>query len=65
MKLCMYNDCDCGDYEYSICCCDCPHKDNCPERCVCNKCDSCYWMTEVNDDKRRVKEKVCECYYSQ
>jgi hypothetical protein len=57
MKLCMYNDCKCGDgkHEYSICCCDCPNKDDCPERCVCNKCDSCYWMIEVKDESRSVE----------
>lgn len=47
MKLCMYNDCHCGDYEYSIRCCDCPDT-KCPERCDRKNCDSCYWMIEVN-----------------
>lgn len=51
-KLCMYNDCKCGDYEYAICCCDCPHADKCPEKCENANCGSCYWMVE-----REVKEK--------
>lgn len=51
MRLCMYNDCKCGDgkHDYSIRCCDCPHKDNCPERCPNEDCTSCYWQTEVKD----------------
>lgn len=55
MKLCMYNDCQAGDYKYSIRCCDCPEKD-CPERCLCEFCDDCYWMTEVKDDEKRCTE---------
>ena len=27
MKLCMFNDCQCGEHEYSLRCCDCPLKD--------------------------------------
>ena len=54
MKLCMYNDCHCGDYEYSIRCCDCPDE-KCPERCDRKSCDSCYWMTEVKDESRSVE----------
>lgn len=57
MKLCMFNDCKMGDHKYSIRCCDCHEKD-CPERCINEFCDSCYWETEEKDDKRRVKEKV-------
>ena len=26
-KLCMYNDCQAGEHEYSIRCCDCPETD--------------------------------------
>lgn len=56
MKLCMYNDCHCGDYEYSIRCCDCPDT-KCPERCPNKSCDSCYWMTEVKDEQDRTEKK--------
>ena len=47
-KLCMYNDCNAGEHEYSIRCCDCP------ERCPNKSCESCYWMTEVEDEDRSV-----------
>lgn len=55
MKLCMYNDCQAGNYKYSIRCCDCPYKDKCPERCTNESCESCYWMTEVKDEDRSVE----------
>lgn len=57
MKLCMYNDCQAGDYEYSIRCCDCPYKDKCPERCKNESCESCYWMTEVKDGQNGTEKK--------
>lgn len=53
-KLCMYNDCQAGEHEYSIRCCDCPDID-CPERCTNKSCESCYWMTEVKDESRSIE----------
>ena len=55
-KLCMYNDCQAGEHEYSIRCCDCPET-KCPERCTNKSCESCYWMTEVKDDERRTQKQ--------
>ena len=55
-KLCMYNDCQAGEHEYSIRCCDCPDT-KCPERCTNKNCKSCYWMTEVRDDERRTQKQ--------
>ena len=51
MKLCMYNDCQCGPYMFSITCKDCKDKD-CPDRCKNEDCSGCYWMTEVKDESR-------------
>ena len=55
-KLCMYNDCNAGEHKYSIRCCDC-HDKECPERCLNKNCESCYWMTEVDDDEKRTGKK--------
>lgn len=50
MKLCMYNDCQCGPHMFSITCKDCP-EEKCPDRCKNTDCTGCYWMTEVKDDE--------------